>query len=115
MPATETRLCRDYAVFTRNFFKSGLPIIQPKQVRLQAIVGHVNVDIAILIEIASGYAPSRIFPLASLDAKALSTFVDKNQQRPFTSFIASHVKVYETIVVQIGPYSTSGPDSRKVR
>ena len=82
-----------------------LAVVQPQHVRLQAIVRHIHVQVAVLIEITGGHAASAVADLAPRQLEGLAFLVHKQQVRirdpSVPVFVTSDVEIDEAVAVEV--------------
>ena len=97
--------------FFGDIIKPVLAIVSPQKVWLQTIIGNVDINISILIEIGCSNTPCReVFGRAPHFGEALASVIQVDDIRVYRllpNFISSHVQIKQAVIVDIDPYCTS--------
>ena len=90
----------------RDVLEMAGAVIEPEQVGLQAVIGHVNVNVPVIVEIGGGDAPGAVPDFAPGQLKSGSLFIHQNhvgKGRRFPNLVTADVEIDKAVVVEIAP------------
>ncbi len=104
--STEAGTICDYAKGTRYIRKGALSVVLPQDIRLKPVVGNIDVEVPVAVEVAGGHAAGTVADLAPGQREGFSSLVGQEEVgigvvRP--GFVAPGVEIDEPVPVEVAP------------